>query len=97
MCIVVIAVTTTGISLAMPVYTGFLMSVGLALSVLLIFLTGQSTLISDDFRFRRRVPEARDPSLIQRVVIDAYTGKEVIVNGDDDDTFREACLKVHIT
>jgi hypothetical protein len=69
-------------------------SILIALGIVVIFymvVSGQSAIIMDDLKSQKRVAEARDPTKIQRVIIDAYTGKEFIISGEQDATFRDAC------
>ncbi len=62
----------------------------LLLTIFLIIASGFTAMIQDSTAFRKQVARPRDPSQIQRVIIDIYTNEEYIITGAPDETFRES-------
>lgn len=67
--------------------------VAMVLTVLLITTGGFASMFFDRTNLDKRAALPRDPSMVQRVVIDTYTNEEFIVAGTPDTTFGDACRK----
>ncbi len=62
-----------------------------AILILYMVISGQSAIIMDDLQAQRRVAEPRDSSVIQRVIVESYSGKEHIISASPETSFRDAC------
>jgi hypothetical protein len=61
-------------------------------SIVLISLTrGSAQVIADGSVRAELAGRPRDPTIIQRVVVDTFNEEEMIIRGSDSDTFRTAC------